>query len=126
MFRLFTFNSDQRGAALFFRRAVLFLAVPMAIGIAYEAAIFRTGESWPVSRVVKVQDKLDDFLYCGVGIEISGTDTIVRGNSGKLIHSGSLCQTVNSFLITQVVLNPQHQGDCTCHMWGGLTRTILA
>jgi hypothetical protein len=63
MSRSSTFSSDQAAAAKFGRRALVFLAPILLIIAILEFGLFRTGDSWPVSRVLRVQDEMGEFLY---------------------------------------------------------------
>ena len=63
MFRSSTSSSDRRQATRFALRVAAFAAPVLALGLAFEIVLFRTGESWPVARVAARQPGLPDALY---------------------------------------------------------------
>ncbi len=63
MFRSSISNSDRSRAARLALRVVVFASPLLAGGFLFETALFRTGESWPIARVVARQSALPDAVY---------------------------------------------------------------
>jgi hypothetical protein len=63
MFLSSTSNSDQSKATRFIARLLVFLAPVLVAAAVFEYAMYRTGDSWPINRVVQAQSKTDEGIF---------------------------------------------------------------
>lgn len=123
MFHSSTFNSNHQTVRAFFKRALLFFAPLITILILFEFALFRAGESWPISYVVRTQAQLgnDHSLYArwffSSQFNLYKYDMTQLKRAEILIHGTSRVMQVRDFMF--------HPLEASFYNAGGMIRSVF-